>query len=130
MACFYKQQGIKMIKYFAPLIAASLFFNLNTAHAESKRIQQFTNEKVKVWKTIIYPSSKQTLPMHRHEKDRVIIPLTDGELKITNNKGQVHYKKMKKEQAFYLKKDKPNELHNDENMSKHPIKVIVIQLEN
>nr|WP_298623651.1 hypothetical protein [uncultured Legionella sp.] len=100
-------------------------------HAESpitKRIDQFANNKVRVWKTIIYPSSKQVLPMHRHEHDRVLVALTDGVLKITNDKGAVHHLKLKKDQAYYLTKDMPGELHNDENVSQHTIKVIVVEL--
>ncbi len=94
----------------------------------TKRIEQFANARVKVWKTIIYPSSNQVLAMHRHEHDRVLVALTDGILKITNNRGEVHYLKLKKDKAYYLTKDVPGELHNDENISHHAIKVIVVEL--
>lgn len=101
---------------------------LHAAELSTKRIEQFSNDKVKVWKTIVYPSSHQVLPMHRHDNDRVLVALTDGTLKITNNKGKVHYLKLKKGKAYYLRKDTPNELHNDENITNHPIQVMVIQL--
>lgn len=102
--------------------------SLHALGQSTKRIDQFANDRVKVWKTIIYPSSGQVLPMHRHDHDRVLVALTDGTLKITNNNGKVHYLKLKKDKAYYLTKDIADELHNDENISNHPIKVMVIEL--
>lgn len=101
---------------------------LQAAGLSTQRIEQLSNARVTVWKTIIYPSSKQVLPMHRHDNDRVLVALTDGTLKITSNKGKVHYLKLKKGKSYYLTKDVPNELHNDENVTNHPIQVMVIQL--
>ena len=54
--------------------------------------------------------------------------MTDGLLKITNDKGKTHYLKLKKDKAYFLAKDPINELHNDENLSDHPISVMVIEL--
>lgn len=94
------------------------------------RIAQFSNDKVSVWETVIYPSANQVLKMHRHEHDRVLVAFSDGLLKITNDKGKVHYLKLEKNKAYYLTKDIPNELHNDQNMLFHPIKVLVVELKN
>lgn len=108
-----------------------LFFTWGSAfatHANTGRIPLFSNQKVNVWKTIIYPSKTQALKMHRHEYNRVLIALNHGVLKIVNNKGQVHYLKLEKENAYYLQKNKPGHFHMDENISKHPIKVVVIEL--
>lgn len=117
------------MNYFIPSVLLA-FSMMGSVHANTtKRIAQFTNDKVSVWKTVIYPSSKQKLPMHRHDHNRVVVALTDGDLKITNDKGRVHYFKLNKETAYYLPKDIPNELHYDENMSHHAIKVMVIELE-
>lgn len=66
--------------------------------------------------------------MHRHDHDRVVVALTDGLLKIKNNKGGVHYFKLKKDTAYFFTKNPVDELHTDENMSQHPIKVMVIEL--
>ncbi|KTD42533.1 hypothetical protein [Legionella oakridgensis] len=106
------------------LSAGNLYANSKSSH----RIPQFANNEVTVWKTVIYPASKQRLPMHRHEHDRVLIAFTNGLLKITNNQGKTHYLKLKKDNAYYLKKDPANELHIDENMTNHPIKVMVVEL--
>lgn len=111
------------------LVFTFLIF-INVSHAmiaTTKRIPQFSNDKVKIWKTILYPTSKQILKMHRHEHDRVLVALTGGRLKITNNKGKVHYLNLEKDKVYYLSKDIPHELHTDENVSTHPIKVIVIE---
>lgn len=100
-----------------------------SAYAESsKRIPQFDNAEVKVWKTIIYPGAQQTISMHRHDRDRVVVALTEGTLKVVNDKGDTHYLHFKKNKAYFLTKDTPNELHSDENITDHPIKVMVIEL--
>lgn len=107
------------------------FISVFSAVAEaSHRVSQFSNASVNVWKTVIYPNARQALPMHRHDHDRVLVALTDGELKITNNHGKVHYVHLKKDTAYFFKRDVPNELHNDENISSWPIKVMVIELKN
>jgi hypothetical protein len=105
---------------------------ISTLHAQpsqtTQRIPQFSNSTVKVWKTIIYPSTKQTLAMHRHDSNRVLVALTNGVLKITNNQGRIKYLHLKKDKAYFLEKDVPKEIHSDENISAHPIKVMVIEL--
>lgn len=101
---------------------------LNAAPQQTKRIPQFANDKVKAWKTIIYPKSNQALTMHRHDHDRVVVALTDGLLKITNNKGETHNLQLEKNKAYYFTKDVPNEMHSDVNLSDHAVKVMVIEL--
>jgi beta-alanine degradation protein BauB len=109
-----------------------LLFNL--AYAEptttTRRIPQFSNDKVTVWQSIIFPSTRQALHMHKHEHDRVIVALNNGTLKITNDKGKSHLLKLEKNQAYYLPKDVGNELHNDINIGKDIVKVMVIELAN
>lgn len=99
-----------------------------SAQPTTTRIAQFSNEKVAVWETIIYPGSKQILKMHRHDRDRVVVAFNNGTLKITNNKGKIHYFKLEKDKAYFLTKDVRNETHIDENISGHPIKVMIIEL--
>ena len=102
----------------------------NASSSKTTRIAQFSNDKVSVWETVIYPSANQVLKMHRHDHDRVVVAFSNGLLKITNDKGKVHYLKLEKNKAYYLTKDIPNELHSDQNMSSHPIKVLVVELKN
>ena len=117
---------------FKPLtIIASLLWSVSISYAApalTTRIHQFSNAQVNVWKTIIYPKAGQALKMHRHEHDRVLVALDSGTLKITNDKGKVHRFKLQKNKAYYLSRDIPNELHKDENITSHPIKVLVIEL--
>lgn len=114
------------------LIAAFLSLFLSTAaQAQAKktaRVPQFSNDVVNVWETTIYPSKGETLPMHRHENNRVLVPFDSGKLKITNSKGEVHYLDLEKDKAVFLEKNVPGESHNDENMSDHPIRTLVIEL--
>jgi beta-alanine degradation protein BauB len=98
--------------------------------AASKRIPQFTNDKVTVWKTIIYPGNEKILKLHRHENDRILVALTNGVLKIVSNTGKINYLKLEKEKAYYLKKDIPGELHTDENEGSEPIAVIVMEFKS
>lgn len=100
------------------------------AQEQTHRIPQFSNEQVVVWKTIIYPSSKKRLSMHRHKNNRVLVALTEGTLKVTNDKGKTHYLHLKKDHAYFLEKDLPSEMHTDENISDHPVHVIIIELKD
>lgn len=116
-------------KYIATLTLLIALTSLTPVCAEkTARIPEFSNDKTRVWKTIIYPSQKQTLSMHRHDYDRVVVAFNKGTLKITNDRGEVHYLKLQKNTAYYLPKDPHDELHQDENISKHPITVMVIEL--
>ncbi len=119
---------MKIIHCFYAIILLSLSMASHAQSLATKRILQLQNNQVTVWKTIIYPSTQHMLPMHRHEYNRVIVALTDGTLKIKTDKGIVHYLRLKKDSAYYLKKDVPNERHSDQNISGFPIKVMVIEL--
>ncbi len=121
------QSQIKMKKWLGFL---AIFVSLGVSAKETTRVPEFSNDKARVWKTVIYPSSKQKLSMHRHEFDRVVVALSNGTLKITNKQGKTHYMKLKKNHAYYLEKDPPSELHNDVNVGKHPITVMVIELKS
>jgi hypothetical protein len=109
----------------------TLLFYFSSSFANSpitQRIPQFSNDKVNVWQTIIFPSEKQKLTPHRHENDRVVVALDDGELQVTNEKGESHLLKLSKNNAYFLEKDVPGNLHTDINLTNHPIRVMVIEL--
>ena len=83
-----------------------LYFLTSVIYASpvaTQRVAQFSNNKVSVWKTIILPKASQGLKMHRHDHDRVLVALNNGKLKITNDKGKVHYLNLKKDKAYLLK---------------------------
>jgi len=120
-----------MRNYITSILCIIPFLSSMNSYAavkETVRIPQLSNEKVAVWTTVIYPSKEQILKMHRHENDRVVVALDSGVIKVVNNKGKEHFLKLEKDKAYYLNKDVPGELHTDENMSKHPIRVLVIEL--
>lgn len=135
LAClYYEHLGVltivinKQIKGFFCLLLMGFSITIHAQLPTTHRISQIENDAVHVWKTIIYPTKKAQLTMHRHDNNRVVVALTNGLLKVTNNQGHVHYLKLKKGMSYYLKKDPKNELHVDENMSGHVVKVIVIEL--
>jgi hypothetical protein len=112
----------------ATILLTLISMNAYADTAKTTRIPQFSNEEVNIWKTIIYPTKNQALKMHRHEYNRVLIALSNGTLKIINDKGQIHYLNLEKEHAYFLTKNIPGELHADENIGQSPIRVLVIEL--
>ena len=94
----------------------------------TRRIPQFENGHVKVWKSIILPN--QPLSMHRHEHSRALIALTDGNLDIVQNSGERETVHWEAGQAYWLTHDEPGTLHADVNNSDQPIEVIVVELKN
>lgn len=117
-----------MIRLIMLLFACSLMSSALAADSNSERYLQFSNLKVVVWETVIQPGKHQELKMHRHNDDRVVVALTDGKLKITNNLGEVKYFTFEKDKAYFFPKDPADHFHTDENISDHPIKVMVINL--
>lgn len=95
---------------------------------ETRRVPQFENEHVEVWKSIIVPN--QPLEMHRHDNPRAIIALEGGTLTVTNDAGESHDMTWETGSAYWLDADPPGELHGDVNQGTEPIEVIVVQLKN
>lgn len=95
---------------------------------ETRRVPQFENEHVEVWKSIIVPN--QPLEMHRHDNPRAIIALKGGTLTVTNDAGETHDMTWETGSAYWLDADTPGELHGDVNEGSEPIEVIVVQLKN
>jgi phosphoribosyl-AMP cyclohydrolase len=118
----------KVSKAIVALLLAGMSFTVWAEQSATERVPYFSNDQVKVWKTTIYPSTQQVLKLHRHDSNRVVVALTDGLLKITNDQGVSHLFTMEKEMAYYLSKDKPGEMHTDENISGHVIKVVVVEI--
>lgn len=95
---------------------------------ESRRIPQFENEHVKVWKSIIMP--KQPLTLHRHEHPRALIALVGGSMKIVQRTGETEVAGWETGKAYWLTADPPNTMHADVNDTDKPIEVIVVELKN
>ena len=126
-----------MIKKFiaATIIFSGMLLSIIFAHTfssansdASQHVPLFSNHKTNIWEETIYPNPKQKLMLHRHNYDRVLVALSDGVLKMTNANGQSHLIKITKNNTYYLLRDAPQQLHTDENISGHPIKMIVIEL--
>ena len=92
----------------------------------TRRIPQFENEHVEVWKSIIMPN--QPLTMHRHDNPRALISLTGGTLRVVNQDGDTHDMTWEAGSAYWLEADPPGELHGDVNEGTEPVEVIVVQL--
>jgi quercetin dioxygenase-like cupin family protein len=95
----------------------------------SRREPQFENAQVSVWKSIVMP--KQPLTLHRHEHGRVLVALTDGQLKVVDGAGKtLDTYNLTAGKALWLGVDAPGQMHADVNPGTKPVEVIVVQLKN
>ncbi len=123
-----------MIRLVAPLAVCLLVgFVAGTAYSggqeeKSRRIPQFENEHLKVWKTIIVPN--QPLSMHRHDFGRAIVALRGGTLHVVTEEGEEKPMHWETGSAYWLGPDPPGELHGDVNRGDEPIEVMVVELKN
>ena len=92
----------------------------------TRRIPQFENAHVEVWKSIILPNHPLTL--HRHDNPRALIALTGGTLRVVNQDGDTRDMTWEAGSAYWLEADPPGELHGDVNEGTEPVEVIVVQL--
>jgi len=99
-----------------------------TGQEVTRRVPQFENEHVEVWKTIILPN--QPLSMHRHDNPRAIIAVKGGTLTLVNEAGDERDMVWETGSAYWLDIDPEGELHGDVNRGSEPIEVIVVQLKN
>ena len=93
---------------------------------QTRRIPQFENDEVKVWKGIVMPNEQLT--MHRHEHPRIIIPIVGGTMKIVQKSGGVETHQWESGKAYWLSSDPPGTLHADVNGGDKPIEVIAVEL--
>ncbi|HLB32997.1 MAG: hypothetical protein A3F67_06930 [Verrucomicrobia bacterium RIFCSPHIGHO2_12_FULL_41_10] len=122
----YNNNKIRNTIHFIFLLFLGLFL-ISPLHAiTTHREKQFENADVSVWKTTIEPN--QPLRMHRHDRKRVVVALTNVNLTVINNHGKTHKILLKRGAASFLNADKPGELHADVNASNHPMEVMVIEL--
>ena len=97
-----------------------------TEEEVTRRVPQFENEHVEVWKSLILPN--QPLSMHRHDQPRAIIALKGGTLTVVTEAGDSKELHWETGNAYWLAADPPGELHGDINEGTEPVEVIVVQM--
>lgn len=109
--------------------AAALIGGLAAAQPlnQTARDPQFENAEVKVWKTVVLPNNP--LPFHRHDHPRVIVALQGGTMKILEDTGASETQQWQTGKAYWLPANPPGTLHQDVNVGKAPIEVMVVELE-
>jgi quercetin dioxygenase-like cupin family protein len=96
------------------------------APSATRRVPQFENASVRVWKSVIAPG--QPLSLHRHENGRVIVALAGGTLRIVKESGESRAVVWETGKAYWLSADPPGEKHGDLNDGPEPIEVMVVEL--
>lgn len=119
----------KTIFWLLSLFIISSVCNANLPSNTHRRLA-ISNQHVRIWQTTIFPGRNQALKMHRHENNRVIVALNNGRLKINSSRGKEKFLNLAKNKAYFLIKDPLGELHTDENITRVPLKVLVIELKN
>ena len=99
------------------------------AHASgcnTKRTPFFNGQYAKAWKTTICPNSK--LKFHKHNTARILIPHESGTLKVLYKNGKSEMIKLTKGVPTYLPVSEGLKLHEDINVGKKPLSLIVISI--
>lgn len=116
------------VRIFLLIVSFVINGALHAELAKTHRVPHVENERVKSWKTTILPD--QPLKMHRHDSPRVLIPLTSGVLKVIEESGATHELVLEEGRSIWLDKDPEGQLHCDENISGHPIEVVVVEFKS
>ncbi len=108
---------------------AGVMWAQQQAQNSTRRVPQFENDHLRVWKSIILP--KQPLALHRHEHGRALIALVGGQADVVDQDGKVlNSYQWDSGKAYWLGADPPGQMHADVNNSSQPIEVIVVELKN
>jgi quercetin dioxygenase-like cupin family protein len=111
---------------FLAALAVALAAAASSETPATRRIPQFENDSVRVWKSLIAPG--QPLTLHRHEHGRVIVALRGGTLKIVKESGDSRMVTWETGKAYWLDADPPGERHGDTNEGADPIEVMVVEM--
>lgn len=116
--------------FFLSLLLAGAFGVMRSqpGSVQTQRYQQFENEDVKVWKSVVAPGAP--LKLHRHEHPRVIIALSGGTMKIVEQNGRAEQHVWETGKAYWLPANAPNTVHTDVNAGDRPMEVMVVELKN
>lgn len=99
-----------------------------TSQQATRRIAQFENAEVNVWKSVVLPDAP--LVMHTHEHPRVIIALAGGDMKIVTERGASETHHWETGKAYWLSTEEGKTRHADVNAGRTPIEVMVVELKN
>ncbi len=83
---------------------------------------EFENDQVRVIRVKIGP--KQSVPMHEHSLDRIVVYITDQDFKVTGADGK---EVMAKHKAGDVGFSTPS-THKEENLSDKPFEIVVVEL--
>ena len=117
---------IRDLPYLISALSIVTILALAQQQTGTRRIPQFENDDVRVWKSIITP--RQPLSMHRHDHPRAIIALAGGSLRVVKQSGKSQTVTWETGSAYWLPADPPGEIHADVNEGERSIEVMVVEL--
>lgn len=118
------------------IVAGALCFALGAGamwaqqqQGTSRREPQLENARVTVWKSTVMPN--QPLSLHRHDHGRVLVALTNGQLRVVDkNRKVLDTYNLQAGKSLWLAADPPGQLHADVNPGTRAVEVVVVQLKN
>ncbi|RAP38532.1 MULTISPECIES: hypothetical protein [Legionella] len=101
-------------------------FSLMAGECKTSRENYFENEDAKAWITTLCP--EDILAYHSHQFPRVIVPQEDGSLQVVYRSGEKRIIQLKKSIPLFLDTAQGQELHQDINIGKTALHILVIEL--
>lgn len=120
-----------MMKFYQTLFLILLpFLSLNAnefdEEAVTHHVSQFQNERVKVWKSVIFPN--EPVDFHRHEFGAVIVGLNSGTLNRVYENGETEVFTIDQGCSYWLSPEKEFLMHSDVNVGKRPLEVMIVEM--
>jgi hypothetical protein len=93
---------------------------------EMQRLPQFDNPRAASWTSVIPPHTESTF--HRHDRQRVVVAITSGDLKTITPEGKVTVTRYEAGKSYWFEPMAPGETHKDVNDTDRTITVVTVEL--
>jgi hypothetical protein len=94
--------------------------------AAMQRLPQFDNPRAASWTSVIPPHTESTF--HRHDRQRVIVAITSGDLKTITPEGKVTVTRYEAGKSYWFEPMPAGETHKDVNDTDRTITVVTVEL--
>lgn len=115
--CFILCSGLVLFLFIA---------NVYSAQCTTEREYYYHTPEANVWLSTVCPGSP--VAFHTHQTTRVVIPQNNGKLRIQYKDGSRYNLNLKKGVPVMLMSKEGQRLHQDVNLEKFPLKMIVVEM--